>query len=432
MSQSTQFKLPDSNAFIPSPINEGISKKELEILSRITRIVTTAAELPEVLQRVVETFTHLLHSDETTITLFDDAYEHLQVTAHYTIHATDSLITGRLVPVPSDDLSLPVILSGRSIVIPNAQTDPMTTPRHKVYKRRNWHCVIRIPLQARGTIIGTISGFSKSTTHIFSTRDVQLAETAASQISGVIANARLLTQSQEIRQELKDANQQLEQQVRELDAFAHTVAHDIKNPLTIIGGFAQQLATVNYPPEQQQQFLQTIIRSSNKAREIVDSLLLLAHIHKEGEAPTELLDMTAIVHQALIRLEPISHKYGATIQASPTWPLAIGYTSWVEEIWANYISNALKYGGKPPQIELGATLLGDGYIRFWVKDNGRGISHADQNSLFESFHQIDTKSQGHGLGLSIVKRIVTKLGGRAGVQSVLGEGSQFYFDLRAP
>ena len=429
MSQLTHVKLPDSTAFIPAPIDEGISKHELEILSDITRIVTTAAELPEVLQHVVETFTHLLHADETTITLFNDDYTQLQVTAHYSIHETDSLITGRIVPVPTNDRSLPVIFSGRSIIIPNAQTDPITAPRHHAYKQRGWHCVIRIPLQARGTIIGAISGFSKNPSHIFSTRNVQLAEMAATQISGVIANAQLFTQSQEIRQALKNANQQLADQVKQLDAFTHTVAHDIKTPLNLIQGFAQQLAENSYPPEKQEQFRQAIVRSSKKAQDIVNSLLLLAHINKAEDAPLELISMAPIIDQALSQLEPIINGQQATIKLNPTWPLSIGYAPWIEEIWANYLSNALKYGGETTHIELGASSLEDNFIRFWVKDNGPGISQHDQASLFESFHQLDTRSQGHGLGLSIVKQIVSKLGGRAGVQSVLGEGCTFYFDL---
>jgi two-component system, sensor histidine kinase and response regulator len=83
----------------------------------------------------------------------------------------------------------------------------------------------------------------------------------------------------------------------------------------------------------------------------------------------------------------------------------------VEEVWVNYLSNAIKYGGNPPRIELGADQLPDNHIRFWVRDNGPGLSPDDQQRLFTPFTQLNqVMVRGHGLGLSIVQRIVHKLG----------------------
>jgi signal transduction histidine kinase len=103
----------------------------------------------------------------------------------------------------------------------------------------------------------------------------------------------------------------------------------------------------------------------------------------------------------------------------------------VEEVWVNYISNAIKYGGQYPHIELGATVQTDGMVQFWVSDRGHGISEEDQDRLFVPFTQLsEVRVRGHGLGLSIVRRIVEKLGGEVGVESTIGEGSTFYFSLR--
>lgn len=111
--------------------------------------------------------------------------------------------------------------------------------------------------------------------------------------------------------------------------------------------------------------------------------------------------------------------------------MAMGYSPWVEEVWVNYLSNALKYGGQPPRIELGATEQ-EGMVRFWVRDYGPGIAPEDQTRLFTPFTRLDqVTTKGHGLGLSVVQRIMDKLDGRAGVESdgVPGEGSLFYFEL---
>jgi signal transduction histidine kinase len=108
----------------------------------------------------------------------------------------------------------------------------------------------------------------------------------------------------------------------------------------------------------------------------------------------------------------------------------MGYAPWIEEVWMNYISNGIKYGGKPPRLELGAECLSGGAVRFWIRDNGVGVAPAQQSQLFVPFsrlHQI--RAQGHGLGLSIVQRIVNKLGGEVGVESDGEHGSLFFFTL---
>jgi len=115
-----------------------------------------------------------------------------------------------------------------------------------------------------------------------------------------------------------------------------------------------------------------------------------------------------------------------------SWPVAIGYAPWAEEVWANYMSNGLKYGGRPPCLELGATPQSDGMVQYWVKDNGRGLSSEQQAILFTEFIRLnEVRVEGHGLGLSIVHRIVAKLGGQVGVESNDGPGCKFYFTLPA-
>jgi len=110
--------------------------------------------------------------------------------------------------------------------------------------------------------------------------------------------------------------------------------------------------------------------------------------------------------------------------------VAHGYAPWIEEVWVNFISNGLKYGGNPPLLELGSDATDADMIRFWVRDNGIGIDAASQSELFTEFTRLDkVRAQGHGLGLSIVHRIIKKLGGYVGVESGPGEGSMFYFTL---
>jgi two-component system, sensor histidine kinase and response regulator len=225
----------------------------------------------------------------------------------------------------------------------------------------------------------------------------------------------------------------LEEKITDLDTFAQTVAHDLKSPLTQIIGGMDLLRETAGPAlnEDAEKLLQFCMRGGRKMASIVDELLLLASVHQQ-EVTAGPLDMTAIVAQASGRLSNLIAGSKATILPPAMWPVAQGYAPWVEEMWVNYISNGLKYGGQPPRLILGGTAQEDGTIRFWVRDNGPGLSMEDQARLFKSFSRLQTDGvEGHGLGLSIVRRIAEKLGGTAGVESALGEGSTFYFTLPA-
>lgn len=135
------------------------------------------------------------------------------------------------------------------------------------------------------------------------------------------------------------------------------------------------------------------------------------------------------------RLSHVIEEYEAEIILPDAWPTAVGYAPWVEEVWANYLSNGLKYGGRPPRLQLGGESMGNGMVRFWVRDNGAGLAEADQATLFREFSRVHAAHsgsiEGHGLGLSIVSRIVKQLGGEVGLESEMGQGSVFYFTLPA-
>jgi len=149
------------------------------------------------------------------------------------------------------------------------------------------------------------------------------------------------------------------------------------------------------------------------------------------EVPREPVEMGAVVMEALERLSPLVTETGARVLLPESWPRALGYGPWLEEVWVNYLSNAIQYGGRPPLVELGADPLPDGRIRFWVRDNGPGIPLEKQAYLFTPFGIRSRLAGGHGLGLSIVRMIIEKLGGEVGAESTPGRGSTFWFTLRS-
>lgn len=234
---------------------------------------------------------------------------------------------------------------------------------------------------------------------------------------------------------LQQANEELEIRIKErtaeLDAFAQTAAHDLKAPLGNVTGYIDFLEEYfcDLTSEEILLVLEKIKASGQKGIKIVDELLLLAGIGK-ANVKIEPVDMATLLEQVLYDLDLIIKQYHAQITMPDTWPMPLGYAPWLEVVWMNYITNGLKYGGSPPTLELGYTFVPHKFIRFWIKDNGAGLSKENQQDIFTEFTRLDESGvQGHGLGLATVRRIIEKLNGDVGVESAPGQGSTFYFTL---
>jgi signal transduction histidine kinase len=218
----------------------------------------------------------------------------------------------------------------------------------------------------------------------------------------------------------------------ELTAYAHTVAHNLKNPLSVLVITSDLLTDIpDLPRNELNEYLDQIRSVAYEMNSIIDNLLLLSEA-RQGHVETQSLDMAAILASIRNRLGFMIKARRAHLHMPETWPVATGYAPWIEEVWANYLSNALKYGGDPPQVELGAEPWPGGMLRFWVRDHGPGIPQEAQRRLFTPFTQVGpSHSGGHGLGLAIVLQIVEKLGGQVGIESEPGHGSLFFFTLPA-
>ncbi|MDY0018362.1 MAG: histidine kinase N-terminal 7TM domain-containing protein [Anaerolineae bacterium] len=260
-------------------------------------------------------------------------------------------------------------------------------------------------------------------------------------LSGRLMVLRDITARRQAEEALRHYTQELETSNAELDAFAHTVAHDLKNPLSVLIGFSTLLETrmQRMEPAQVTDNLHRITATGYKMWDIIQELLLLASVRQMAEVEVGPLDMGALASEALGRFANRLAEPNVIIVTASDWPTTVGHAPWVEEVWVNYISNALKYGGDPekgipPRVELGFDAPpNDSSVRFWVKDNGTGLTPEQQAQLFTPFTRLyTTEAEGHGLGLSIVQRIVTRLGGKVGVESAPGMGSSFWFTLPVP
>ena len=217
--------------------------------------------------------------------------------------------------------------------------------------------------------------------------------------------------------------------ISDLEAFSHTVAHDLKNPVGLVIGYSHLLLRklVERGDIELIRLVEPISATGDRIDRIIDELLTLASVRQQDITPYP-LDMFAILTEVEGRLAPMITESQAEIVKPADWPHALGYAPWIEEVWANYINNGIKYGGHPPRMELGADP--GPHIRFWIRDNGDGISpEAQAPTVHEVLAVQPSPCARIRVGLSIVKRIVEKLGGQVGVESAPGKGSLFYFTL---
>ncbi|HET9907747.1 MAG TPA: HAMP domain-containing sensor histidine kinase [Anaerolineales bacterium] len=219
---------------------------------------------------------------------------------------------------------------------------------------------------------------------------------------------------------------------KELEDYAHMVAHDLKEPLTVLILTADLIKDVpDLTGEELSEWLLQIRSTAYEMKSIVKNLLFFAEVSKV-EAPRGSVHMSQVVANVKSRLSHMIQEKQAQLILPEVWPDAFGYGPWIEEVWANFLSNALKYGGRPPRVELGASTSPGGMLRFWMRDNGPGIPPEARTRLFIRSNQINRiNTLGHGLGLSIVGTIIKKLGGQVGVESEVGKGSLFFFTLPA-
>ncbi len=251
--------------------------------------------------------------------------------------------------------------------------------------------------------------------------------------------------------QLKERGVDLEEMNASLNAFSRMVAHDLKNPLTAVQGFNEFLMMDLESGDKSAiaTHSQAISLNVQRMTRIIDELLLLASVQRKSEIPVKHLDMGKIWKEACERMENMIQEVGAKLSGPDEWPVVLGHEPWIEEVWVNYLSNALKYSGRreegiTPKIEAGWTrcsktvspqeeqgvAVTSSMIKFWIQDNGPGIPAEARQRLFHEFVRLEPdRAPGYGLGLSIVNRIVTHLGGKVGVESRHGEGSRFTFTL---
>jgi PAS domain S-box-containing protein len=247
-----------------------------------------------------------------------------------------------------------------------------------------------------------------------------------------IALTYLLEDVNESQRELEEVNANLRLANKELESFSYSISHDLRTPLRAINGFSK-LITEEYASlfdKEAMRLFDVIRENSMMMSNLIDDLLAFSRLGRETLVKTD-TDMTGLVKTELINLFSLDDNDKIEINIEDL-PEAYCDTSLMRQVWANLLSNALKYSSKEekPQIRIGS-LESDNDPIYFVQDNGVGFDMTYVDKLFGVFQRLHSikEFEGTGVGLAITHRIVTKHGGRIWADSKLGEGSTFYFSI---
>jgi signal transduction histidine kinase len=248
-----------------------------------------------------------------------------------------------------------------------------------------------------------------------------------------LAMRRLRLENGALQLRVHERTAELEAINRELAAFAYSISHDLRAPVRAVSGFANFLMKDFAPqlPADAVQLVNVISNSAAQMGRMIDSLLELSRLGRR-QIEQEPVDMVELVREVVADLTRPPGPTHATVEIGAL-PPCVGDAILLRQVWVNLVSNALKFTGKRAEarIEIGSRKEGE-LPAYFVQDNGTGFDSHYAERLFTPFRRLHgNEFPGEGIGLSIVKRIVERHGGKVWAEAEVDQGATFYFTINS-
>jgi signal transduction histidine kinase len=297
------------------------------------------------------------------------------------------------------------------------------------FEKRSINDAMVAPLQGKSGVFGTmLVGNRMGTVSTFDREDLHLFETLANHASVSLENARLVARLEESLAHLTEMNQLK-------DDFVSSVSHELRTPLTSIQGYVKTLLRpdVEFLPEQKTQFLETINRQSERLRQLIEDLLVVARLESKREAPVvTTMSLRHLALQVIDELRSRGSSHTLHLRLGEDLPPIRTDSGKVHQIISNLVDNAIKYTPERTRITIAGRLSRDGII-VSVEDEGPGISVDKQGQIFDRFFQVDQSSTrsvgGTGLGLYICRKLADSIGAQVWLERSDPSGSVFSVSL---
>ncbi|HXG62397.1 MAG TPA: ATP-binding protein [Planctomycetota bacterium] len=405
-------------------------RREAPSLTAVIRELAGVRELPRLVEIVGRAARQLTRADGGAFVLREGDQVH-----YVEVDAREPLWKGRRFPASC-------CISGWSILnrAPVAIEDIFADPRipHDVYRPTFVKSLAMVPIRPSDPL-GAL-GVYWARRHAATSREMGILRDLADATAIAFANIALYDELRRLNEDLErrvaERTARLEEVLRELDAFAQHVAHDLRAPLRAMRGFAQiALEELGTGPEAAgpREWLGRVLEAGDRMDALIVDLLAYSRLAR-AELPRERTDLDRLLDEVLLEARPsLAERRGEVVVDRPLGNV-VAHAPALKQVFHNLLSNAIKFvaPGVPPRVRIYAEPRPP-RRRIWVEDNGIGIAPEDQERIFRMFERLHTQDRypGTGIGLAIVRRAMERMSGGAGVESRPGEGSRFWIELPA-
>lgn len=395
---------------------------QIESMNEISRILNATLDINQLLEQTAQAIQRNFNYFDVTIFLLSEDQSELILKAHsgnyidflpkdYRQKITDGIIGW-------------VARNGENALVNDVTQDP----RYKSYEYHNTKSELALPIKIEGKLVGVLNIEDKNL-YAFDEMDVVVLQTLCEQIASALKNAKLF-------EEVKSANEKLQELDTMKSEFLGIVSHDFRSPLSsiILAGKALLKNEEVLSNQRLKEYLQLIVDQANRLNQLAEDTLQITKIETgQVSIAWQIVNTERMIKEAISAVR-FSNRHTVSYYIDPDVSYIKADPAKLRQVVQNLISNAVKYSPNGGKVNIEVREHNNDEILFSVSDEGIGIKPEHRDKLFQKFSRVDSEHtkniKGTGLGLWICKEIVEAHKGRIWVESEVGKGSTFKFAIK--